>query len=223
MLTAAPNFGFGLGMHIHIRTTVRYAYSYIETAAIKIGNDIFQIASFGQYYLNGISNADMPNSISGYVVQVRPVGKHEYQFFFDLEKGRHLTVKVFKDMLTFKFHLPGTQDEFRDTEGLLGQYGTGLRLARNGTVLNDPDEFGQEWQVRDTDPQLFMTLGTPAYPSKCIMPDPVQAKKRRLSGTISHEVAEDACSHIIEREVRDMCIFDVISTEDVSVAASDIY
>ena len=30
--------------------------------------------------------------------------------------------------------------------GLMGAYGTGALLGRNGTLIEDHDDFGQEWQ-----------------------------------------------------------------------------
>ena len=55
----APNFALGLGLDIHIRTKIRYGYSYIELAALKIGNDILEVSSWGEYSVNGVGKADM--------------------------------------------------------------------------------------------------------------------------------------------------------------------
>ena len=224
MLLDIPNFGFGPGLTVHIRTTVRYAYSFIETAAIRIGNDILQVSSFGQYMLNGISNGDLSEKLSGYTVEHSIPHKNLHQFYIDLKDGRHFTVKVLKDMVSFSFHLPGTDEEFGETVGLLGHYHNGARLARDGvTIVEDPNDFGQEWQVRDTDPELLFTQREPQFPAKCIMPDPVERASRRLEATISMDAASIACEHVTDKQVRDMCIFDVISTDDLSVATSGVY
>ena len=42
VLADAPHFADGLGMTVHIRTKIRYSYSYVESAIIRIGNDILQ-------------------------------------------------------------------------------------------------------------------------------------------------------------------------------------
>ena len=163
MLLDIPNFGFGPGLTVHIRTTVRYAYSFIETAAIRIGNDILQVSSFGQYMLNGISNGDLSEKLSGYTVEHSIPHKNLHQFYIDLKDGRHFTVKVLKDTVSFSFHLPGTDEEFGGTVGLLGHYHNGARLARDGvTIVEDPNDFGQEWQVRDTDPELLLPNVNPS-------------------------------------------------------------
>lgn len=224
VLINIPNFAFGAGLSVNIRTTVRYAYSFIETAAIKIGNDILEVSGYGQHALNGISNIDMPAEISGHFANHTIISEHEHEFYIDLGDDRHFTVKVFKDMVSFSFHLHGSDEEFGETVGLLGHWKTGARLARDGTtVLSDPNEFGQEWQVLDTEPNLFMAVHGPQYPTKCVMPDPVERASRRLEASVSVEDAEMACDHIKQEDIRDMCVFDVISTSDISVAQSGVY
>jgi hypothetical protein len=225
VLLDAPDFSFGRGLTVHIRTTARYAYSYIETAAIKIGEDVLQISSFGQYMLNGISNVDLPTRISDYPVTYTNPNKNLHLFVVELGQGKHFTVKVFKDMVMFNFDLPGSEEEFGSTVGMLGHWTNGARLARDGvTILEDPNEFGQEWQVMNDDPKLFWTDRAPQYPAKCVMPDSAErAQSRRLQqGSVSPEKAADACAHVAE-ELRDMCIFDILSTDDLSLAQSGAY
>ena len=55
----------------------------------------------------------------------------------------------------------------------MGDFKTGSRLARDGqTILADDNEFGQEWQVRDTDGSLFLTRAAPQHPDVCALPAP---------------------------------------------------
>ena len=49
------SFAHGLGITIHIRTKERYGYSYIETAAVRIGEDTLEVSSYGFYMVNGVS------------------------------------------------------------------------------------------------------------------------------------------------------------------------
>jgi len=68
----------------------------------------------------------------------------------DLGKGDRIAVKTFKDWVSV--NAKGTSDDFwKDSVGLLGNYSTGARLlARDGvTILKNDNEFGQEWQVLD--------------------------------------------------------------------------
>ena len=71
----APDFRNGTGLEIHVRTSIRYWYSYIESAALKIGNDILEVDSFGQYAFNGIDGAHSEElslpELAGFPVQKR--------------------------------------------------------------------------------------------------------------------------------------------------------
>ena len=42
VLLDAPSFAHGLGLTAHTRNKGRYGYSFIESAAIKIGDDILE-------------------------------------------------------------------------------------------------------------------------------------------------------------------------------------
>jgi hypothetical protein len=54
VMVSAPDFQQGLGLQVHIRTTIRYQYSYIESLAVRIGEDTLQVSSFGEYSFNGV-------------------------------------------------------------------------------------------------------------------------------------------------------------------------
>ena len=211
-----PDFDNGTGLSVNIRTTVRYAYSFIETVAIQVGEDILQVSGWGDYMINGISNVDMESAtLNGRPVRREVISDKQSKFVVDLENGHHFTIKVFKDMISTSFDLP----EEHDVRGILGDR-KGAKLARDGiTIIEDANEFGQEWQVQDTDHQLFQTVRAPQFPAQCIMPDPVEREQRRLAATVSQDAAEAACSHVKDEHVRDMCIFDVMSVDDLSLAA----
>lgn len=94
-------------------------------------------------------------------------------------------------------------------------------LARNGTtVIEDPNAFAAEWQVReDLDgPMLFMTSRDPQYPEACVLPDANKkdSRHRRLGEGISREDAEKACANWADN--KEACIFDVMATGDIELA-----
>lgn len=225
VLMSNPDFGNGAGLDVHIRTVVRYAYSYIQTAAIRVGGELIQISEYGEYVLNSVANAATPYAMAGaYTFRHEKVDKNTDRFHFDLGKGRSFTMQSYKDMLSFSFNLPALDEELANTVGLLGNYKTGERLGRDGvTAIEDPVAFGQEWQVRSDESMLFETHQQPQFPMKCQMPNPQARETRRLRGTISKEAAAAACAHIEDIQIRDMCIFDVTSTEDLSLATSGVY
>ena len=84
------------------------------------------------------------------------------------------------------------------------------------TELNDPTEFALEWQVRDTEPMLFHESRFPQYPTQCTPPAKIMGN--RLGRSHMEKVAEEACKGWKEDERAD-CIFDVIATRDVAMAA----
>jgi hypothetical protein len=113
---------------------------------------------------------------------------------------------------------------FLGSVGLMGSYPNGKLLARNGTtVIEDVNDFGQEWQVLDSEPMLFHSVEGAQHPAKCEMPTEANAsvdRRRRLGeNTISDEDAARACSRVSAAD-RDSCIFDVLATNDLTMAGS---
>ena len=47
----------GVGLDMHVRTTIQNFFSYIEAAAVKVGNDIVELAN-GSVKLNGVDHSD---------------------------------------------------------------------------------------------------------------------------------------------------------------------
>jgi hypothetical protein len=63
-------------------------------------------------------------------------------------------------------------------------------IARDGkTVINDANAFGQEWQLRDTEP-ILPDRSSPQHPNVCTMPTPCRPVRRRLLETSS---VDEAC------------------------------
>ena len=104
--------------------------------------------------------------------------------------------------------------------GLMGQYGPmGKMVARNGvTVVEDPNVFGQEWQVRDTEQTLFLSAREPQYPKQCELPDPSLTGRKLGQGDVSESQAAAACAKWTDKTVREHCMFDVLATGDLDMA-----
>ena len=225
-MASFPDFGAGLGLTVEVRTTTRYDYSFIESAAIQIGEDILEISSFGQYMLNSLSKPQMPLLLGEYIVEYTQPRKNQHLFTIDLGDKKSITVKVYKDLVYVNLNVhDGDNFDVKNGVGMLGTWMEGTRLARDGvTVLEDDIEFGQEWQVQDKDAQLFTTTRAPQWPTKCEMPNPVERASRRLGeNTVSLDKATSACAHIKDAHHHDMCVYDVIATADLSVAQGGAY
>lgn len=152
-----PDYGFGMGLTVHARTKTRYDYSFIETAAIQIGDDILEVSGFGNYFLNGVNQAEMPAAISSnHFVTHEQVDENDHKYEVDLGKGITLDVKTHKDTVSLSVNVGYGADTqafanwFKNSTGLMGSFPHGEMLARDGRVLTDPNEMGQEWQVLDT-------------------------------------------------------------------------
>lgn len=213
-------------MKLHIRTTKVKYFSYIEKVALQIGDDVLEFDNDAVNFLIngekvGPSRKHHTTMFAGFPVR-RDKKAISVRLHDEGSKSRqtHTVAKI--DFHTRKNGFPavivdgGNTDIFRGSLGLLGEWGTGLKMARDGnTELNDGDAtaFALEWQVRDTEPMLFKEVRFPQFPTTCTPPKTGPAL--RISEAMRKE-AEKACDHW--EEDMDDCIFDVIATRDVLVA-----
>ncbi|CAB9502296.1 expressed unknown protein [Seminavis robusta] len=227
VLLSAPNFLYG-PLDIHIRTKSRYDYSYIETAAVRIGEDILEVSSWGDYALNGVDGALGPNGhevpiLGGYSVSYRQADDKRHVFEIRNDKvGAHIKVSSFKDWVNVEV-LPVPPESFVGSFGLMGSFPTGQMLARNGkTVMDDPKAVGQEWQVLPSEPSLFRVASSGS--DRCILPDQVKASKarRRLGESVSRSQAEVACVKSSRFKDLENCIFDVMASGDIEMALNGL-
>jgi hypothetical protein len=185
-----------LDMDVHARTTIRYDYSFIASAATRIGSDVLEVAGWGEYFFNGVLGAELPPTISGYDLSHTRVDEKRHLFEIRISKDETIVLATFKDWVSVKIDSQ-SHEHFGDSVGLLGSFHDGAHLARDGeTVIMDPNEFGQEWQVLHTEPKLFQTLRSPQHPeAACILPDSKAASaSRRLGQTVAEEAAKMACA-----------------------------
>jgi co-chaperonin GroES (HSP10) len=227
VLLSAPEFNNGLGMDIHIRTKSRYEYSFIEAAAIKIGDDVFEITAYGEHMFNGVESVKLPLTMGGVVtVEETKADEKNHIFVLDIGQGETITMKSFKDLvavvLTDKKTVFGS-----NVSGILGRFDVGAdpidNVARDGTTLIlDPMEFAEEWQVRDNELKLFTNMERfPQYPAKCVRPQITSEERRRLGeATISEEQAIAACKTAGRTKDLDNCVYDVIATSDLEMVAA---
>jgi hypothetical protein len=225
LLLKSKTFASGLGLDVHIRTQIRRDMSYISSAALRIGSDVLEVQSQGVYYLNGVANAELPSEFSGFeFFHTQPKDK---QHVFEVYLGgqERLKMMTYKDFVSVLIE-QGKKANFGDSVGLMGDFRFGAKLGRDGkSVINDPNAFGQEWQVLDTDPMLFQSARFPQHPQKCTMPSPeaTSALRRRLSEGSSADklAAEKACAHW--GAGKDECVFDVLVTGDLEMAMVGAY
>ena len=170
--------------------------------------------------MNGVAQAQLPTKLMNrFPVYYEHSGANKHKFTIELGREiykENIIIQVFKDLVSIQAE-GATETSFLASKGLLGDFLTGNKLARDGkTVLADPNAFGQEWQVRHDEPKLFMSTRLPQHPATCNMPNTVKAKGRRLGESIAKETAELACEKWGAQ--KDLCVFDVLATGDLEIA-----
>ena len=231
VLVSHPAFADGLGLDVQIRTKLVRFWSYIKSAAIRIGDDIFEVQGNGgesnqlKFWYNFQFQKDT-KTVGGFPVTME-LGKGKYmnnRYIIDLDSkypGQKIVLSTWKEFVRVDF-VNANSDAFGESVGMLGDFTTGETLSRDGRVLEDFHEYGDDWQVRPTDNMLFHNVEKPQFPSKCIMPeDPQGERRRRLDeSTISYEQAEEACGKLQDPLDRKDCVYDILATQDTTMAGA---
>lgn len=227
VLFEKPDFANGLGLDVHIRTQVETWWSYIEVAAIRVGDHTIEVMGGKdtfQYWIDGDRNTVLEDgeklAFGEYILTKKVIADHQVRFRLDLGDGDAISIESYKKFVRVSFKLK-TEHKFDGGLGMLGSHPDGKKIARDGeTLIEDSDEFGQEWQVLASEPKLFHGDGVHP-PMKCVMPsDVTRSQGRRLGESmLSREDAELACTRVWEAD-RDACVFDVLATNDVDTVGS---
>jgi hypothetical protein len=225
-----PSFADGLGLHLHIRTKIVRRWSYIRSVAIKIGNEILEIEGStdandteAHYWKNFEHQGDL-DTFAGFPVTQKLPSPYKRSYTIDLSAkfpGQDITIELYKEFVRVK--LNGNEKVFGKSVGLIGDYNNGKTLARDGvTVMDDFEEFGDEWQVLPNEPKLFHEMAHPQFPEICVKPeDPRGERKRRLGeSNISLEAAEKACAPLKDPLTIKDCVYDVLATQDLDMVGA---
>jgi hypothetical protein len=106
VLLQNEDFADGLGMDIHIRTTQKSFYSYIESAAIRIGNDILEVTGT-DFWINGVQGSDMdlPTTIASFPLHFptySPSGKAKF-YQIDLNNGDNVLIRSYSHFMSVEY------------------------------------------------------------------------------------------------------------------------
>ena len=217
-------------MHIHGRTKLYDTWSAFSSVALRMGDDTFEIHGMDPPLINGVpiplaaieygSEFLFPITIAGFSVTVQNKGPNSRRHIIHLGDGERIYMNNFKHFVDLEVEGPRESD-FMGSSGLLGNFNARANLARDGkTVIEDTDSFGQEWQVNDSDPQLFTVVDGPQYPAKCKMPARLTAEERHLRAMnkkVSEDDARKACSKAMPSRI-DNCIADVFGSDNIDMA-----
>jgi hypothetical protein len=193
VLLHSSSYGNNLGLTIHIRTAEKSGSSYITNAVISIGKDRLEIQKDGMYYWNNEAVIAQPNLFGDSTLTYVVADGWLPMWTITSPRGGIIFVQIFDGMVDVK--LSGfLNEQISDSVGLLGDVDSGFLLSRNGDWMFDTNEFGNEWQVRDTEPNLFHDVVEPQFPLACRMPKREDVERRLKS-----------FGHISEEEVRELC------------------
>ena len=143
-----------------------------------------------------------------------------YSSSIDLGKGRVIHVQANKMKRSKMF--VRTKGAFpSETVGMLGSPGKEEQVSRDGKVLMselDVNAYGESWQVKDTDVQLFREALGPQYTQKCLHEDApgatAQLRGRRkllAKNVVTVEEARAACASVLGELKRELCVQDSIA------------
>jgi hypothetical protein len=225
--TKNNNLGDGsiVDLDIHLRTKMVRYWSYIERAAIRIGNDILEVEGLPDFSLSYWINYEYQgelNDLAGFPVSIN---KNNDRYTINLASvfpGQKIEIKTYKEFVGVKI-IGATKESFGNAVGITGDYQTGNTYARDGsTVLHDFNELGMEWQVLPSDGKLFHVKASPQFPEKCYLPeDPRGERTRRLDeSSVTERDAETACSGLSDDFDRKGCIYDILATQDLDMVGA---
>eukprot|EP00977_Amphora_coffeiformis_P016499 scaffold5125_cov156-Amphora_coffeaeformis.AAC.8 len=229
VMVQSNSFHQGAGLDLHVRTTIEDYFSYIETAVLRVGNDVVEFHKKNMYINNvEIIPSELPVTFGGAFKYTISNGEVEtvmnpkfYQYYkVDLNEDSTMLFKFYKQYLTIS--ISGHPADFGDSVGLLGEYHTGRMISRSGVVMDNYKDYGFEWQVNPEDAKLFREDRSPQLPYEvCRLPTAPRPARRLRSATVRllHDNAHKACSHVPSSSDFDLCIEDVMATGDVGLAS----
>jgi von Willebrand factor type D domain len=220
VMARSPEFGSGLGLDLHARTEIVSGWSLISNAALRIGEDVFELANDGSYFINGNSNVELPFAMSDRYTVTKEVKTftaanedklEQVVVAVDLNDGQNIVITLFKSMISVQVNAA-----LLGTEGMLGmQVMDGMVGRDRETILTDANEMGAQWQVTNAEPMLFRDIRAPQYPETCVLPI-VESRRLRHSEENKRR-AESVCASVDE-SVRQFCFDDVLLTGDFDLA-----
>jgi hypothetical protein len=222
VMAQSPSFSNGVGLDVHARTEmIGNTWSLVSNAAVRIGNDIFEVNNNGTHFVNGIANAILPAHLSSdfeihYAEEIVKDGENSIRSWYTVELGNGEKVQItnYKKMISVNVEV-----KVSDMVGMLGSTSKPGLVGRNGNMeIVDPDEMGSQWQVNDEEPMLFNDIRSPQYPEACKLPE-VSMRHRRLGsvGEVMTMNAKAACSGVAEN-LYSFCLYDVMISGNTELA-----
>ena len=239
-------------MRVHVRTTrvdqpgALPNYSYISSAAMQIGkDDVVEVAYDATILINGSPATGFDDEKESSAITF--AGR--YPLRKNVSGGPGMWTDITVNLLDgnwVRFHCNtklrlmhvDVEGRFPSSEGLLGdpvELGHDRLLSRDKTVdlTDDWNAYGEAWQVKDTDPKLFVDqTRMPQHPMTCIYKQTSATSiaqsnlRRRLAEKqqkISLEAAKKACTKVHQSTFHRFCVQDVMTTGNLELANDSFY
>uniref|UniRef100_A0A6S8IS67 VWFD domain-containing protein n=1 Tax=Amphora coffeiformis TaxID=265554 RepID=A0A6S8IS67_9STRA len=224
VMVHSEQFHNGAGFDLHARTKIQDYFSYMETAALRVGDSVLEFYN-DHFYMDGFkfTPEDLPLTFGDEYKYTIKNGRVEagknlkfYQYYqVDLHEDSSMMFKFYKQYLTID--ISGNANDFSDATGLLGEYHTGAMITREGGIMSDFKEFGFEWQVRPEDNFIFREARAPQLPYEmCRMPTAARPSRRLRNSEMVGE-AQEACAHVKGGSFQ-LCVDDVVTVGDSGIA-----
>jgi hypothetical protein len=197
-------------------------YSYIESAAAKIGHNNVLEFEKDKVILGRkpLEHSEFPVSFGDkheYMIEIIVLTGLRTTYSLKLDHGVEILFKFYKNYLNVE--VVG-HDDLVDSKGLLGSYPTGDMVGRDGSLFNNYNDFAFEYQVGPEDPKIFSLAREPQLPyERCRLPSIGRPSRRNLRAQESKLLteAQEACAGQTGSNF-DLCVDDVMMTGDIGIA-----
>lgn len=179
------------GLDFHVRTTMASQYSYIESAAVRLGIDKVEVRN-GSIVFNGnrFNDNELPITFGGnmysYTFYLHKAVRSAHNevirrtYRLTLDDSSEIEFRFYKHYLTFTIN---GHPDFDGSRGILGAFPSGEMLGREDNLIESFTDFGFEWQVRVDDLTIFADQREPQLPYEmCRLPTAPRPSRRALRG-----------------------------------------
>lgn len=231
-MARSTTYGTGVGYDVHARTLIVDNWSLISNAAVRVGEDLFEVEHFGKVYFNGQEGVAFPIKMSnGYEITTEielvtlthedGTVSQDTRNFYHIQMGddgdERITIVNYMAMISVE-----VDPSLESTGGMLGTPEKDGMIGReSGEVTSDPIAMGAQWQVRDNEPMLFSEIRAPQYPEQCRLPSATQRHLLRVSDNFK-ALARKSCS-VLNSVMAEFCYEDALRTGNANVVHGYIY
>jgi von Willebrand factor type D domain len=224
VMARSSSFSNGLGLDVHARTEmIGNTWSLVSNAAVRIGNDVFEVRNNGTHYINGVADVLLPTVITEayeihYAEEQVSDGENSIRSWYTIKLGNSDKVQItnYKKMISVNVEV-----KVSDMVGMLGSSRKPGLVGRDGeTALVDADEMGSQWQVNDEEPMLFNEIRSPQYPETCKLPEVSMRHRRLRAANEGMSTKAKAACHGVAENLYTFCLYDVLISGNVALAST---